>query len=336
MRMKHGAAVESTLIFPTGGGGVAVSAGGPLLRVWDLMMGGRGLKAVSNHQKTITSLALSMSTGAEGSSLPDSESGGMRLLSAGLDGLVKVYDPARDYKVVHTMRYPSPILSMAISPEERELAVGMADGTLCVRKRDVRKAEEEARAVERNAITGGGGGLEAFLPYASEAREGAEARRSALSKGDDVRAETVRVRKLKPYDKLMKAFRYSEALDATLRPGIPASTTFSLLVELKRRSSPEDVVDGGSDGLRRAIGGRDDVALEPLLKFLLRHAGNAAWTDIVCDVLEVVLGESATRKVLLALSATLHTDPPCASTVPRLPSSLCAQTSTRQHSAYRP
>lgn len=287
MRMQHGAPVESTLIYPTGGGGVAVSAGGPIVRVWDLMMGGRGLKAVSNHQKTITSLALSMSTGAEGSSL---EGGGMRLLSAGLDGLVKVYDPARDYRVVHTMRYPSPILSLAISPEERELAVGMADGTLCVRKRDVRKAEEEARALERSAIAGGG--IEALIPSEPSQRTEAEEKSAALARGDDIRAETVRTRRLKPYDKLLKAFRYSEALDAVLRPGIPAATTFSLLLELKRRSgiSAEDDPSGaGTDGLRRALAGRDDVSLEPVLRFLVRHAGNPAYADVVCDALEVVL-----------------------------------------------
>lgn len=292
MQLKHGAPVESALIYPTGGGGVAVSAGGPIVRVWDLMMGGRGLKAVSNHQKTITSLALSMQTGAEGPQLLDSDAGGMRLLSGGLDGLVKVYDPAKDYKVVHTMRYSSPILSLAISPEEREMAVGMADGTLCVRKRDVSKTEEEARAVERNAITGGG--MDAFLNASQEggvsaSLASAQDRQAALLRGDDIRAETVRARRLKPYDKLMKSFRYSEALDAVLRPGIPAPVTFSLLLELRRRSASGDISDRGSDGLRRALGGRDDVGLEPILRFLLRHAGNPTWAELICDTLEVVL-----------------------------------------------
>lgn len=311
MRMKHGAPVESTLVYPTGGGGVAVSAGGTVLRVWDLMMGGRGLKAVSNHQKTITSLALSLSTGAEGT-LPgfgeaeeDGSAGGLRLLSAGIDGLVKVYDPVKDYKVVHTMRYPSPILTIAISPEERELAVGMADGTLCVRKREVKKSEEEARSLQRTALAGGGGvagagGLEAVLPFAgmeeggaASRRDEAQAKRAALARHDDVRAESVRARRLKPYDRLLKGFRYSEALDAVLRPGIPAPVTFSLLVELKRRGGGggQDARDSvtAADGLARAVGGRDDVGLEPLLKFLLRHASNPQWADIVCDTMEVVL-----------------------------------------------
>lgn len=305
MRLNHGAPVESTLIYPTGGGGVAVSAGGPVVRVWDLMMGGRGLKAVSNHQKTITSLALSMQSGAEGPQLLDADAGGMRLLSAGLDGLVKVYDPAKDYRVVHTMRYSSPILSLAISPEEREMAVGMADGTLCIRKREVTKTEEEARAVERNAITGGG--MDAFLNAGSTTTATAQAseRQSALLAKDDIRAETVRARRLKPYDKLMKAFRYSEALDAVLRPGIPPVVTFSLLLELRRRSSSGDISDRGSDGLRRALGGRDDVGLEPILRFLLRHAGNPTWTSLVCDTLEVVLDLYASTLGLSPLTDAL-------------------------------
>ncbi|PWN28116.1 WD40 repeat-like protein [Jaminaea rosea] len=302
MRMRHGAPVESCLVYPTGGGGVAVSAGGPVVRAWDLMMGGRGLKAVSNHQKTITSLALSMSTGAEG---PDvgASGGGMRLLSAGVDGLVKVYDPARDYTVVHTMRYPSPILSLAVSPEERELAVGMADGTLCVRKREVKKGEDEARAYARKAITGGG--VEAFVINNMEegagaagidaaAREEAARKRSLLLSRDDVRAETVRTRRLKPYESLLRSFRYSEAIDASLGPGVPAAATFAVLTELKRRGAPDDVggrrgAGGAADGLARGLAGRDDVGLEPVLRFLLRHAANPMWTDIVADVLEVVL-----------------------------------------------
>lgn len=323
MRMKHGAPVESALIYPTGGGGVAVSAGGPVVRVWDLMMGGRGLKAVSNHQKTITSLALSLSSGAEGplaglnQGEADGSAGGVRLLSAGIDGLVKVYDPAKDYKVVYTMRYTSPILTLAISPEERELAVGMADGTLCVRKRELKKSEEEARNLQRAALEGSGAGrvgegLDAFLPFAGVGGGGADSRRdeagakrAALARHDDVRAENVRARRLKPYDRLLKGFRYSEALDAILRPGIPAPVAFALLVELKRRGTvgagagnlSRNVFTGwttgnsvsAADGLARAIGGRDDVGLEPLLRFLLRHASNPQWADIVCDTLEVVL-----------------------------------------------
>lgn len=90
--------VERVLMFPSGS--VALSSSGPILRVWDIVAGGRCLRALSNHQKTITALAF------------DSKS--TRLLTGSLDQMVKVYDVST-YNVVHTMRYPSSVLCLAIS-----------------------------------------------------------------------------------------------------------------------------------------------------------------------------------------------------------------------------
>ena len=67
----HGHPIEALLMFPSGGMGI--TAGGNVVRVWDLLRGeqGRAVAAFSNHQKTVTSLAFDGSYG--------------RLLSAGLD-----------------------------------------------------------------------------------------------------------------------------------------------------------------------------------------------------------------------------------------------------------
>jgi U3 small nucleolar RNA-associated protein 15 len=92
------APVEQVLIFPSGT--AALSSAGPILRVYDLVAGGRCTRALSNHQKTVTSLAF--------------DSSASRLLTASLDQMVKVYDVST-YKVVHTMRYPAPVLCLAIS-----------------------------------------------------------------------------------------------------------------------------------------------------------------------------------------------------------------------------
>lgn len=92
------APVEQVLMFPSGT--VALSSAGPILRVWDLVAGGRCTRAMSNHQKTVTSLAFDGNAG--------------RLLTGSLDQMVKVYDVST-YKVVHTMRYPAPVLCLAIS-----------------------------------------------------------------------------------------------------------------------------------------------------------------------------------------------------------------------------
>ena len=67
----HGHPIETLLVFPSGGMGM--TAGGNVVRVWDLLRGerGRAVASFSNHQKTVTSLAFDGSCG--------------RLLSAGLD-----------------------------------------------------------------------------------------------------------------------------------------------------------------------------------------------------------------------------------------------------------
>jgi U3 small nucleolar RNA-associated protein 15 len=90
--------VEQVLMFPSGT--IALSSAGPILRVWDIVAGGRCIRALSNHQKTVTAMAF--------------DTNASRLLTGGLDQMVKVYDTST-YKVVHTMRYPAAILCLAIS-----------------------------------------------------------------------------------------------------------------------------------------------------------------------------------------------------------------------------
>ena len=107
--------VEQVLLFPSGS--VALSSAGPILRVWDLVAGGRCIRAVSNHQKTVTALAFDGSAS--------------RLLTGGLDQMVKVYDVS-SYKVVHTMRYPASILCLAVSVRiPQDLAVHHESNVSC-------------------------------------------------------------------------------------------------------------------------------------------------------------------------------------------------------------
>ncbi|CAD6930602.1 unnamed protein product [Tilletia controversa] len=345
MRMKHGAPVEEILILPTGAGGLALSCGGPVLRVWDLMMGGRCARAVSNHQKTITSMCFSLASPSHDYALEEDDIGShsrLRLLTAGLDQLVKVYDPALDYRVTHTMRYPSPILSLALSPDESTLATGMADGTLCVRRRQIKKGEAERRKGEAKARREGAleyymnagahmpapSNLEASGNTASgdEARAGSQG--EFTGQGSDfnhpqpgsndpsvlittapdgsisttIRASASKthrkgVRGLKEYDKYFRAFRYHDALDAALRKGVPAHITFGVIRELIHRSPSTETGtatgrsgdDTTAPGLANAIAGRDEVTLEPLLRFLLRYATSSEYADLVNDTLGLVI-----------------------------------------------
>ena len=70
------------------------------MKVWDVLSGGNLVHTLSNHQKTITSLAFNGSN--------------TRILSGSLDQQVKIYD-VESYKVTHSVKYSAPILSVAIS-----------------------------------------------------------------------------------------------------------------------------------------------------------------------------------------------------------------------------
>ncbi|KAL5530718.1 UTP15 [Sanghuangporus sanghuang] len=262
--------VEDVLMFPSGT--VALSAAGPILRVWDLVAGGRCIRALSNHQKTITSLSF--------------DSRASRLLTGGLDHMVKVYDVSM-YKVVHTMRYPAPILCLGISPDDTHIAAGMSDGTLSVRRRQP-KASESSPSDDLFSIASlRSGAFESFLGSSAissigTGRFGQKGKGKAKAKpvGDiaEFKVEARRKRRLRAYDKLLKNFKYSAALDAVLVKQVPPTTAFSLIQELLHR-----------DGLRIALGGRDDVLLEPVLQLLVKYIADPRFGDLAASVASVLL-----------------------------------------------
>jgi len=260
--------VEQVLMFPSGS--VALSSAGPILRVWDLVAGGRCIRALSNHQKTVTALAFDSNVG--------------RLLTGGLDQLVKVYDVST-YKVVHTMRYPASVLCLAISPDDTHIATGMSDGTLSIRRRDPKASlasyaadtltsADALRSGNYESLLGG------TLPRLGEPRyrRHTKAKSKPIDAINEFRVETRRKKRLRDYDRLLKSFKYGAALDSVLRKQIPPTTTFSLIQELIHR-----------DGLRSALAGRDDVLLEPVLRLLVKHVTDPRFGELSCNVGRILI-----------------------------------------------
>eukprot|EP01134_Creolimax_fragrantissima_P004839 CFRG4839T1 len=249
--MDHGAPVEDVLMFP--GGGMAVSCGGNNIKVWDLLMGGRLVHSFSNHQKTVTSL------GFDGSS--------NRLLSGSLDHHVKIYD-VKNYKVVHSIKYSAPVMSLAMSPEDTHLAVGMADGTLSIRHKPNKAVVNSGLAFgSKNAKAVPRGGTMQYFQRGKNTTAGE----------DDFRVEIRRKKRLAEYDVYMKRFQYGNALDSALANGRPVIVV-SLIEELAHR-----------DGLKIAVSGRDEVALTPLLQFLVKNVANPRYSSLLLEVTNMVL-----------------------------------------------
>ncbi|KAG0303027.1 snoRNA-binding rRNA-processing protein [Dissophora globulifera] len=247
MTMNHGAPVECVEMFPNGG--VVVAAGGPNLKVFDILTGGRPMHSLSNHQKTVTSLCFDQSYS--------------RLLTGSLDQHVKVYN-VQDYSVVHSVKYPAPVMSVALSPDDTHLVAGMAGGLLSIRQRVVKTAEIQTRRAQEEQARGG-----SYKHFIRGQKSAADA---------DFTVESQKRRRLRDYDRYLKVFQYGNALDACLRTNQPPVTTVSLIQELIHR-----------DGLRQALSGRDDISLEPLAQFLVKNINNPRYTSLLVDVTMVMI-----------------------------------------------
>mmetsp|Transcript_71652 Transcript_71652/g.144239 ORF Transcript_71652/g.144239 Transcript_71652/m.144239 type:complete len:546 (+) Transcript_71652:29-1666(+) len=273
VRIDHGAPVEDVLFLP--GGSLLLSAAGNSIKVWDILGGGKMVHTLSNHQKTITSLCL--------------DSTRSRLISGGLDGHVKIYS-LDTFEVTHGLKYDAPVLSVAISPDNMQLVVGTSDGALTSRHHAVKQSGTSSSKQPRptlppeqvaggslkffergkNLKTAGGDGSNRSVSL------GAEGVASSGGTGGDLQVLLHRRQRLRPYDTALRKFKYHDALDAALTSRNP-TVVITVLEELAHRQ-----------GLRRAVAGRDEVTLEPLLSFLARYTTNPRYATFLIDVCHVV------------------------------------------------
>ncbi|XP_072437755.1 U3 small nucleolar RNA-associated protein 15 homolog isoform X1 [Chiloscyllium punctatum] len=243
--MEHGQPVESVLLFPSGG--LLVSAGGRYVKVWDMLKGGQLLVSLRNHHKTVTCLCLSSS--------------GQRLLSGSLDRHVKIYSTST-YKVVHSLDYAAAILSLALAPENEAIVVGMTNSVLNIRhrKHNENKQEKKKKGPSYRFFIKG----KDYMP----------------KKGDLLVSKPVKFH-LKKYDKLLKGFRVSLALDAVLETNVRVKTpevTTGVMQELNRRGV-----------LQNALAGRDEKQLSVLLSFLIRNVVDPRFTSVLVNVAEIIV-----------------------------------------------
>ena len=247
LRVDHGDPVTAVRLLR--GGMLLATAGGPTVKVWDLMAGGRLVAALTGHQKLVTALAL--------------DGSGDRLLSGGLDHVVNVYETVQ-WSVAHSWTVQAPVLSLGVSPSNTQLVIGTMDKALTVRTREV---SQSASVVEEAALKVIRGGSYKYFMRGQGATPSAE----------DSQADRSAKPKLAGYDRLLRKFKYSAALDAALSTGNPI-IVYSLLQELRAR-----------DGLRSALSGRNEEALEPVLAFLVRYLVNPRYAALLLDVAELLL-----------------------------------------------
>uniref|UniRef100_A0A2D4L154 U3 small nucleolar RNA-associated protein 15 homolog n=2 Tax=Micrurus TaxID=8634 RepID=A0A2D4L154_9SAUR len=245
MKIEHGQPVESVNLFPSEG--LLVTAGGRYIKIWDILKGGQLLVSLRNHHKTVTCLCLSSS--------------GQRLLSGSLDRHVKIYSTT-SYKVVHSFNYEASILSLALAPEDETLVVGMTNGILNIKHRKhegVKEVLHRRRPAYRTFVKG----------------------KNYLPKQEDLFVSKPMTNYLKKYDKFLRTFQVSKALDAVLqgpKKKNPPEVTVAVMQELNRRGV-----------LKNALAGRDEKQLNVLLSFLIRNVTDARYAPVLINVAELII-----------------------------------------------
>lgn len=107
-----------------------------------------------------------------------------------------------------------------VQSDETHIAAGMTDGTLSVRRRNPKASEVQSDASLAAAVLRSGT-FESFLggslPAIGQGTVKGKEKAKPLGEVNEFRIESRRAKRLKGYDKLLKSFKYSAALDSVLR-----------------------------------------------------------------------------------------------------------------------
>jgi U3 small nucleolar RNA-associated protein 15 len=110
--------------------------------------------------------------------------------------------------------------STFLQPDETHIAAGMSDGTLSVRRRSAKPSENSTAADIVSAAVLRSGAFESFLgnlPSIGQGKVKSKQKSKPVGDSDELKIESKRKRRLREYDRLLKGFRYSAALDSVLR-----------------------------------------------------------------------------------------------------------------------
>ncbi|KAF1833442.1 WD40 repeat-like protein [Decorospora gaudefroyi] len=272
MIFKHAAPIEAVLPMPSGT--AVLASADNAISVLDIVAA-KPMQMLRNHQKTVTALSLA--------------NNGERLLSGALDGHVKVFETT-GWNVVGGLKYPSPILSLSVIPnqkEDRHIAVGMQSGLLSIKthltgeqKVQAREREKEMQALlegkideyDKSKKRKRGKGWEKRIRGKDFTGESADIVIEGNARGKIVAGQ--------PWAHALRKGMYAQALDMALesKDGNARSQALTLITALRHRSA-----------LRAALSNRDSVTLQPILRWCIKNISDYRITRLTTDVALVVL-----------------------------------------------
>ncbi|CAM8960223.1 unnamed protein product [Rhodiola kirilowii] len=266
MLVNHGKPVEDVIFLPSGG--MVATAGGNVVKIWDLR-GGKLVHTMESHNKTVTSLCV----GKFGRDLGE-DSDQSRVLSVSLDGYMKVFDYIKS-KVTHSMRFPAPLLSIAVSPDCKTRAIGTSNGIIYAGKRKVKKDADSGAVGELVGL----GSIEEprrRVLKPSYYRYFQRGQGEKPSESDYVIMRPKRV-KLAEHDKLLKKFWHKEALVSVLSSK-DTEQVVAVMEELVARKK-----------LLKCVSNLDRDELGLLLEFLHKNSSKPWFASLLMGLTAKVL-----------------------------------------------
>lgn len=266
--LNHASQVDEVHMLP--GGARAVTVGGPDVRIWDLFAGGTVVHSAACHAKAVTSAAVDAS--------------GERLVTAGLDGYVKVHEAAT-LKTKGVMSFGGQIISVDVTADGKKFAVGMVDGAVEVRtsRKDAGKGVVGGGGVapiwKEKEFEGWGRGFER-----EEERGPAVGTKRYFHRGTSIKplsTDAVYVASkpvdLKPWEKALQKMEHAKAFYSSVETNKP-EIVVAIMDELLVR-----------DVLYEALKGREMKDIVPVLHMIQRNVHRADLNDKMCFLLEVLL-----------------------------------------------
>ncbi|KAJ1650697.1 U3 small nucleolar RNA-associated protein 15 [Dispira simplex] len=127
--------VEDLLMFPSGS--LYAVATGPKVKICDQLAAGQTACSIDTFQKSVTSMVLDKSKS--------------KLIAGSLDRQVQVFD-LQDFELVHTISHASPVLKIALSPDETRLVAGTTGCTLTIHRRFATARDRANQKLQQETI----------------------------------------------------------------------------------------------------------------------------------------------------------------------------------------
>ncbi|KAL0248807.1 hypothetical protein GEMRC1_004041 [Eukaryota sp. GEM-RC1] len=236
--------VERVLFFSRGSS-VAVAHGNSISLI-DLVAGKVSLSSIS-HTHAISCL-----------SWIDQDK---RLLSGSLDGSLSIHLPS-SLEITHRFSIPGPVTDARVNSDVSRLCIASRDGLLNLRQRK----QPQAATEKANDV---GSVFNLFEKNSHVIEVNDSTTQMAKFKPQS--------KSLQPYERALKGFNYSEALDSAFATNNP-NVIYSLVSELRRRGA-----------LVQSIGGRsvDDIVL--VVKGLTKLLTKQSYSDMAVEMLGIVV-----------------------------------------------